>query len=171
MEINPNTQELEKIDERLVELKQEKADLLAQKKQLIAKVFSYETNNNCSNQKTDNFKLSTNQKVGLFAHLFQGRKDIYATRWENKQGISGYSVACANEWQPIICIKPTFVTKRSKCSDCRNRSFKPLDNTAIFDHLSLLMLTVEYCKSSYVVIKQMGERFYELNGLMPHRAH
>ncbi len=34
MEINPNTRELEAIDQRLYELEQEKADLLSQKKQL-----------------------------------------------------------------------------------------------------------------------------------------
>lgn len=136
MEINSNTRELEKIDERLLELEQEKTDLLSQKEQLLDIAFSYTTIDNNFTQKADNYKLSTDQKVDLFAQLFQGRKDIYATRWKNKQGRSGYSVACANEWQPIICTKPTFVTKRSKCSDCRNRSFKPLDNTAIFDHLS-----------------------------------
>ncbi len=131
MEINPNTRELEVIDQRLYELQQEKADLLSQKKQLLDQAFSYRTIGNNFSQKFHNYKLSTDQKVELFAQLFHGRKDIYATRWENKQGRSGYSVACANEWQPIICAKP-----KVKCSECRYRSFMSLDHEAIYDHLS-----------------------------------
>ena len=101
-----NNQKLEKIDNRLLALEQEKVDLLAQKKQLLDKFLSNETNNHSTNQKNPKHNLSTEQKVALFAQLFQGRKDIHATRWENKQGRSGYSVACVNEWQPIICKKP-----------------------------------------------------------------
>lgn len=126
-----NNQKLEKIDIRLLALEQEKADLLVQKKLLLDKLLSNETNNRSTNQKNYQHKLSTEQKVDLFAQLFQGRKGIHATRWENKQGKSGYSVACVNEWQAIICKKP-----KVKCGDCHNRLFSPLDNKAIYDHLS-----------------------------------
>ncbi|MCU7951584.1 MAG: DNA helicase, partial [gamma proteobacterium symbiont of Bathyaustriella thionipta] len=131
MEINRNNYELEQIDKRLLELEQEKVALLSQKKQLLDQAFSYRATDNNSSQKFQNYKLSTDQKIKLFSQLFRGRKDIYATRWENKQGRSGYSVACSNEWQPVICSKP-----KVKCSECRHRSFMPLDNAAIFDHLS-----------------------------------
>lgn len=131
MEINRNNYELEQIDKRLLELEQEKAALLSQKKQLLEQAFSYREIDNNSSQKFHNYKLSTDQKVELFAQLFHGRKDIYATRWENKQGRSGYSVACSNEWQPVICAKP-----KVKCRECRHRSFMPLDHVAIFEHLS-----------------------------------
>ena len=75
--------------------------------------------------------LTTQQKVDLFIALFQGRNDIYAMRWENKQGRSGYSVACANEWQRGICNKP-----RVKCGECSYREYLPLDKQVVYDHLS-----------------------------------
>jgi len=43
MEINPNTRELERIDECLFELEQEKTDLFSQKEQLLDIAFSYTT--------------------------------------------------------------------------------------------------------------------------------
>lgn len=41
-------------------------------------------------------------KVALFRSLFRGREDVYAVRWERKDGKSGYSPACRNEWVPGI---------------------------------------------------------------------
>ncbi|WP_419757163.1 TOTE conflict system archaeo-eukaryotic primase domain-containing protein [Teredinibacter turnerae] len=35
--------------------------------------------------------------------MFRGRTDIFANRWQNQQGRSGYSVACNNEWLKGIC--------------------------------------------------------------------
>jgi hypothetical protein len=75
--------------------------------------------------------LSSQEKVNLFSSLFRGRCDVHALRWDNKQGRSGYSIACANEWQKGICDKP-----RVKCSDCQNRSFLAMDEKAIYEHLS-----------------------------------
>ncbi len=74
---------------------------------------------------------SPTQKIELFASLFRGREDVFATRWENnKKGISGYSPACGNEWVPGICQKP-----KVKCSACKNKDFTVLNNQAIEDHL------------------------------------
>ena len=53
----------------------------------------------------------TNEKVSLFMSLFKGRNDVYAKKWQNKKGFSGYSPNCLNEWTPGICNKP-----RVKCS-------------------------------------------------------
>ena len=128
MKTHQKIQELESIEKRLVLLEKEKNNLLEKKRLLLDKASVKETIIDNGNL---NHKLSTEQKVNLFAQLFQGRKDIYATRWENKQGRSGYSVACANEWKPVICKKP-----KVKCVDCHNRLFSPLDNKAIYDHLS-----------------------------------
>ena len=47
--------------------------------------------------------------------FFRGRDDIYAHRWQNKQGRSGYSVACHNEWRQGLCNKP-----KVKCMECVN---------------------------------------------------
>ena len=75
--------------------------------------------------------LSSQQKVALFRHFFKGRSDVYALRWENKSGKSGYAPACGNEWVPGVCEKP-----RIKCADCPNRKFVPLTDQVIYDHLS-----------------------------------
>jgi superfamily II DNA or RNA helicase len=70
-------------------------------------------------------------KVNLFKSLFRGRKDVFATRWENsKKGTSGYSPVCGNEWVPGICQKP-----KIKCSACKNKDFLELNSQAIEDHL------------------------------------
>ncbi|MFU0729950.1 TOTE conflict system archaeo-eukaryotic primase domain-containing protein, partial [Klebsiella pneumoniae] len=71
--------------------------------------------------------LSTDDKVALFRRLFRGRDDVWALRWESKNsGKSGYSPACANEWQPGICGKP-----RIKCSDCSHRQLIPVSDPVI----------------------------------------
>ncbi len=36
-------------------------------------------------------------KIDLFMSLFRGRTDVYAKRWQNSNGKSGYSPACLNE--------------------------------------------------------------------------
>jgi superfamily II DNA or RNA helicase len=63
--------------------------------------------------------------------LFRGRQDVYAVRWQNSDGRSGYAVACEHEWVQGICQKP-----RIKCGECPHRRFKPLDFNAVYDHLS-----------------------------------
>ena len=67
------------------------------------------------------------QRIALFRSLFRGRDDVYAVRWENRKGKSGYSPACANEWDPILCKKP--------CSKCPNSRYLPLAIDAMRDHL------------------------------------
>ncbi|HHP3468772.1 TPA: TOTE conflict system archaeo-eukaryotic primase domain-containing protein [Escherichia coli] len=76
--------------------------------------------------------LSTNEKVALFRRLFRGRDDVWAFRWESKtSGKSGYSPACANEWQLGICGKP-----RIKCGDCTHRQLIPVSDLVIYHHLA-----------------------------------
>ncbi len=76
--------------------------------------------------------LSTNEKVALFRRLFRGRDDVWALRWESKtSGKSGYSPACANEWQLGICGKP-----RIKCVDCAHRQLIPVSDLVIYHHLA-----------------------------------
>jgi len=76
--------------------------------------------------------LSTDQKVALFRRLFQGRTDVYPSRWESKTtGKAGYAPACANEWRAGVREKP-----RIKCSDCGNRQLIPLSDAVIYDHLA-----------------------------------
>ncbi len=37
------------------------------------------------------------EKIKLFISLFRGRDDVYAKRWENREGKSGYMPVCLNE--------------------------------------------------------------------------
>jgi superfamily II DNA or RNA helicase len=75
---------------------------------------------------------SAGQKVALFRHLFRGRDDVYALRWQSRtSGRSGYAPACANEWQPGVCEKP-----RISCRDCQHRELLPLTDAVIYGHLA-----------------------------------
>ena len=69
-------------------------------------------------------------KIDLFMSLFRGRTDVYAKRWQNSKGQSGYSPACLNEWKSGICNKP-----RIKCYECSNKSFEILNDSVVEEHL------------------------------------
>ncbi len=69
-------------------------------------------------------------QIALFRSLFRGREDVYPIRWEGRKGNSGYSPACANEWNRAFCRKPMV-----KCSDCENRDLKAVTDEVIRDHL------------------------------------
>ena len=119
-----NTDEFQntaEIDARLVELEQEKKQLLALREQLQQP----------SPNTSDSPLYSPEQKIAIFRGLFRGRNDIFANRWQNKQGRSGYSVACNNEWAQGICHKP-----RIKCQDCNHRQFTELNDKIIYRHLT-----------------------------------
>ena len=73
----------------------------------------------------------TAEKVALFRSLFAGRTDVVPVRWTTRDGQrSGYSPACANEWQPLVCGKP-----KIKCSECPHQAFLPVTNALIERHL------------------------------------
>ena len=76
-----------------------------------------------------NHYSSVEVKLALYQSYFRGREDVYPIRWSNKQGKSGYSPACANEWTSV-CEKP-----RVKCSACKFQSFMPLTNDVLSSHL------------------------------------
>lgn len=109
------------IDARLNELEQEKRQLLALKEEL----------QKSKPIPTIQDSFSTEQKIAIFRDLFCGRTDIFANRWQNQQGRSGYSVACNNEWVKGICNKP-----RIKCQDCSHRQFSELNDQVIYRHLA-----------------------------------
>ncbi len=114
------SQELLLIEEKLEALRQKTAELLERKQTLLTSASSpalFHMNPE---------PLSPQQKINLFIDLFRGRDDIYALRWENKQGRNGYSVACANEWHQGICNKP-----KIKCGDCPNQAFLSIDTQAL----------------------------------------
>ena len=45
------------------------------------------------------------KRVQIFKSLFRGRDDVYAVRWQSKNLKSGYTPACALEWQPPLCLR------------------------------------------------------------------
>ncbi|MCQ1059562.1 DEAD/DEAH box helicase [Photobacterium sp. ZSDE20] len=116
--------------DELITINQEIAALKAKLARLEEKKLTL-LNAKDAEQPTFNNQMSPEKKVELFQHYFRGNHNCYATRWQNKQGRSGYSIACNNEWQPDLCNKP-----KVKCLECPNQAFKPLDTQAIYDHLS-----------------------------------
>ncbi len=97
---------------------------------------------------TPKFKLSVDEKITLFRSLFRGRDDIYAQRWEGKNGKVGYSPACINHWIKCRCTTP-----KIQCRICNKRELLPLTNQVIYDHLVgkimagvYPLLTDESCK-------------------------
>jgi len=70
-------------------------------------------------------------KVSLFKNLFRGREDVFAIRWSGKDGRSGYSPACSNDWKPGICGK----FNKTSCLNCENRVFIPIADDIIYKHL------------------------------------
>ena len=71
-------------------------------------------------------------KLRLFYSLFRGREDVYARRWESRDGQkSGYAPVCRNEWAQDLCEKP-----KIKCADCANRDHIPLDTNVLARHLA-----------------------------------
>ena len=123
------------INEAIAQLQAEKQQL---ESQLLAENLAQADSPVSSQPATFNFThipvqpmLTTEQKLQLFSERFYGRQDVYAYRWQNKQGKSGYSVACQHEWQAGICHKP-----KIKCADCQYRQFKPLDFSVLYEHLS-----------------------------------
>lgn len=70
------------------------------------------------------------EKIHLFMSLFKGREDVYAKRFEKKDGKGGYSPVCMNEWKKWICNKP-----KIKCSQCENKKYSVLSFDEINRHL------------------------------------
>lgn len=75
-------------------------------------------------------KANPTEKIRLFMSLFKGRDDVYAKRWEGREGRAGYAPVCLNEWKPGICGKPEV-----KCALCEHKSYASLDEQVIEAHL------------------------------------
>ncbi len=80
------------------------------------------------------------EKIRLFMSLFKGREDLYAKRWESKDGArAGYTPVCQNEREPGLCRK-----FEVKCASCNHRSYAPLDEKAIDAHLRGILVAGVY---------------------------
>ena len=71
------------------------------------------------------------KRLALFRGLFRGREDVYARRWENVRGQSGYSPAMLRDWKAINESRP----EDRKKVDLKTRKFLPLTDTVIEGHL------------------------------------
>lgn len=71
----------------------------------------------------------TEQKLDLYRSYFRGRDDVYPIRWDSKQGKSGFSPVCGNDWT-AVCQKP-----KVKCSACLHQNFLPVTDDVLFKHL------------------------------------
>lgn len=117
---NPNLITLHEVETRLIALEKEKEQLLTIKKQLQQKL-----------NPAHSASFTPEQKIAIFRHLFRGRTDVFAYRWQSQQGKSGYSVACDNEWIQGICQKP-----RIKCHDCSHRQLSEFNDDIVYRHLT-----------------------------------
>ncbi|WP_214626404.1 TOTE conflict system archaeo-eukaryotic primase domain-containing protein [Paenibacillus agaridevorans] len=72
---------------------------------------------------------SVSEKLAIYRNYFRGREDVYPVRWSNKQGKSGYSPACGNEWTSV-CQKP-----KVKCSACLHQNFLQVTDDVLSKHL------------------------------------
>nr|WP_253944674.1 DEAD/DEAH box helicase [Paenibacillus sp. NEAU-GSW1] len=68
-------------------------------------------------------------KLALYKSYFRGREDVYPIRWNGKNGKSGYSPVCGNEWT-AVCQKP-----KVKCSVCTHQRFLPITDDVLSRHL------------------------------------
>jgi hypothetical protein len=71
------------------------------------------------------------KKIALFRSLFRGREDVYAVRWEGKDGKSGYSPVGVLDWRAIHAAR---AEERKKVAR-KTRTLQPLTDSAIRDHL------------------------------------
>ncbi|HEU5125308.1 MAG TPA: DEAD/DEAH box helicase family protein [Verrucomicrobiae bacterium] len=69
-------------------------------------------------------KSTPGEKVKLFRSLFRGREDVYALRWEGRNGQAGYSPAYRKVWSNPLSKHPD-----------EPKEYFPLTDQVIHDHL------------------------------------
>src|SRR5258706_11381607 len=77
-----------------------------------------------SAQATVTSKSTSDDKVKLFRNLFRGREDVYAVRWEGRNGKAGYSPAYHRIWSTSFRSAPD-----------KPKEYFPLTDQVILDHL------------------------------------
>ncbi len=76
-------------------------------------------------------QFSVDEKLQIFSNLFVARRDVYAKRFESKNGNSGYAPVCVNRFKSHICD-----FRMTKCSACPHRVLDELTENILFKHLS-----------------------------------
>jgi superfamily II DNA or RNA helicase len=75
--------------------------------------------------------LKAEQRISLFRSLFHGRDDVYAVRWKNADGRSGYMPKADRDWKAYLRAKDE---DRRKV-DRQTRRFRPLTDEVVRGHL------------------------------------
>jgi hypothetical protein len=75
--------------------------------------------------------LKAEQRIALFRSLFHGRDDVYAVRWENADGRSGYMPKADRDWKAYLRAKD----QDRKKVDRLTREFRPLTDEVVRGHL------------------------------------
>ena len=75
--------------------------------------------------------LKPEQRIALFRSLFHGRDDVYAVRWENADGRSGYMPKADRDWKAYLRAKD----QDRKKVDRLTRKFRPLTDEVVRGHL------------------------------------
>ena len=71
------------------------------------------------------------QRIALFRSLFRGRDDVYAIRWENADGRSGYMPKADRDWKSYLSAKD----EDRKKVDRLTRTYRPLTDDVVHGHL------------------------------------
>ena len=71
------------------------------------------------------------QRIALFRSLFRGREDIYAIRWENNDGRSGYMPKADRDWKSYLSAKD----EDRKKVDRLTRTYRPITDDVVHGHL------------------------------------
>src|SRR5258708_8540599 len=66
-------------------------------------------------------------KIALFRSLFRGREDVYAVRWENPDGRTGYMPKADRDWKAYYARRP----EDRKEVDRKRRTFHPLTDARV----------------------------------------
>jgi hypothetical protein len=75
--------------------------------------------------------LNAEQRIALFRSLFHGCDDVYAVRWENTDGRSGYSPKADRDWKTYLRAR----AEDRKKVDRLTRKFRPLTYEVVRGHL------------------------------------
>jgi hypothetical protein len=75
--------------------------------------------------------LKAEQRIALFRSLFHRRDDVYAVRWENADGRSGYMPKADRDWKAYLRARD----EDRKKVDRQTRKFRPLTDEVVRGHL------------------------------------